>query len=107
VSQRERHLVIVNPAAGGSACGRRAPAAVQRLRQAGLAVEVVGTRAAGDAIVLARDAVAAGQRSLIAAGGDGTLYEVVNGVLAAGTLASRPCVGACRSAAQLVPARLR
>jgi YegS/Rv2252/BmrU family lipid kinase len=43
-------------------------------------VEVATTRAPGDATNIARDAYARGQRNFIAVGGDGTSYEVVNGL---------------------------
>lgn len=79
----ERHLAIVNPAAGGGACGRRAPGALESLRRHGLQVEVAETGAPGDGVRLAREALLAGHRSLIAVGGDGTLFEVVNGLMAA------------------------
>ncbi len=74
------YLAIVNPAAGGGRCGRRAPAAIDRLRQAGLAVEVRETVAPRDATRIARESYAAGYRRFIAAGGDGTCWEVLNGI---------------------------
>ncbi len=74
------HLAIVNPAAAGGACGKRAPAALARLRDAGLTVEVRETTSAGEAERIARDSYAAGQRDFIAVGGDGTTFEVVNGL---------------------------
>lgn len=76
-------LAVVNPAAGGGVCGKRAPAVVDRLRQSGLSVEVRETSRAGEATGLVRDAIAAGRRHFIAVGGDGTSYEVVNGIFAA------------------------
>jgi len=77
-----RHvLAIVNPAAGGGACRALAPAALDRLRAAGLTVDVVHTSAAGDAVRLAREAYANGSRGFVAVGGDGTGYEVVNGLM--------------------------
>ncbi len=91
-----RLLAIVNPAAGGGRCARLAPAALARLRAAGLTVEEARTSAAGDARRLAREAYACGVRELIAVGGDGTAYEIVNGLLpqALGSeAAQRPCLG--------------
>ena len=38
------------------------------------------TRSAGDARTLAKEAVSAGFETIIAAGGDGTLNEVLNGI---------------------------
>lgn len=75
-------LAIVNGAAGHGRAGRLAPDAVQTLRGFGLAVDVAQTRGPGDATRIARDAVARGQRELIAVGGDGTSFEIVNGLTA-------------------------
>lgn len=74
-------LVVVNPAAGNGRCAREAPGALERLRQAGARLEVVETRAPRDAVHLARDAYASGHRRFLAAGGDGTAFEVLNGVM--------------------------
>jgi YegS/Rv2252/BmrU family lipid kinase len=76
----ERYLAIVNPAAGGGRCGREAPQVIPLLRQAGLDVEVRETSAAGEASALARAAFRAGTRRFIAVGGDGTGFEIVNGL---------------------------
>lgn len=74
---------IVNPAAGGGRCGRLAPAALERLRASGIVVESVETRGPGEASRLARTAYDAGARAFVAVGGDGTAYEILNGVLPA------------------------
>lgn len=76
-----RYLAVVNPAAGGGASGKRAPAALDRLRQGGLQVDVVETKAAGEARDITRRERAAGRRHFIAVGGDGTSFEIVNGLL--------------------------
>jgi diacylglycerol kinase (ATP) len=76
----DRYLAIVNPAAGGGRCGKQAPEAVRRLRDAGLDVVVEETQAAGDATRIARDAYAKGLRHFVAVGGDGTGFEIVNGL---------------------------
>jgi YegS/Rv2252/BmrU family lipid kinase len=74
-------LAIVNPAAGGGRCADLAPAALARLRKAGLVVEEVHTTARGHARQLAHEAYGRGVRAFIAVGGDGTAYEIVNGIL--------------------------
>ncbi len=51
-----------------------------RLRSAGIVVETTETSAAGDATRIAREAYARGYRKFIAVGGDGTSYEIVNGL---------------------------
>jgi diacylglycerol kinase (ATP) len=55
-------------------------AAVERLREAGHRVEPRLTFEQGDARRLAAEAAEAGAELIVAAGGDGTLNEVVNGV---------------------------
>ena len=74
------YLAIVNPAAGGGRSGKLLAPAVERLRQAGVEVEVATTRHPGQAVEIARDAYGRGRRNFIAGGGDGTSYEVVNGL---------------------------
>ena len=76
----DAYFTIVNPAAGGGRCGKLAPAALERLRAAGLALEVRQTRRPGEATVLAHGAYAEGFRKFIAVGGDGTSFEIVNGI---------------------------
>lgn len=88
------YLAVINPAAGGGRCGKRCPAAVERLRAAGVAVDTVETSAAGQAIELVRKAWAEGRRRFIAVGGDGTGYEVVNGLFPLATdSGERPVLG--------------
>ncbi len=89
----ERYFAIVNPAAGGGRCGKLAPAALERLRCAGLGLEVRETRAPGEAAVLAHDAYADGYRNFIAVGGDGTGFEIVNGLFPAAATEGRPALG--------------
>jgi diacylglycerol kinase (ATP) len=73
-------LAIVNPAAGGGRCRKLVGPALERLREGGLEIEVVETRNPTEATQIARAAYAKGQRRFIAVGGDGTSYEVVNGL---------------------------
>ena len=75
-----RVLAVVNPAAGGGRCGRLAPAALEGLRAAGLELEVRESRGPGDATRVTREAYAQGYRKFLAVGGDGTSYEIVNGL---------------------------
>jgi diacylglycerol kinase family enzyme len=76
----ETFLAIINPAAGGGRCGERVGAALDRLRAAGIALETVETSAAGEATRIAREAYGRGYRKFLAVGGDGTSYEIVNGL---------------------------
>ncbi len=76
----QRFLAIVNPAAGGGRCGRLAPKAIAGLLAAGVAVDVAYTAAVGEATRLAREEFARGRRRFLAVGGDGTAFEIINGV---------------------------
>jgi len=89
----ERYFAIVNPAAGSGRCGKLAPAALERLRAAGLDIEVRKTRAPGEAVVLANSAYAKGYRNFIAVGGDGTGFEIVNGLFPAAASEGRTALG--------------
>ncbi len=87
------YYTIVNPAAGGGRCGKLAPRALDRLREAGLALEVRETRAPGDATQFAHEAYARGFRDFIAVGGDGTGYEIVNGLFPEALSEGRAALG--------------
>lgn len=76
----EDYLAIVNPAAGGGRSRRLLGPALARLRAGGLDVKVAETRAPNDATKIALDAYQRGVRNFIAVGGDGTSFEVVNGL---------------------------
>lgn len=76
----ETFLAIINPAAGGGRCGQRVGAALDRLRGAGILLDTAETRAPGEATNIAREAYARGYRKFLAVGGDGTAYEIVNGL---------------------------
>jgi YegS/Rv2252/BmrU family lipid kinase len=77
---KKRFFAIVNPAAGGGRCGRLAGPALDRLRAAGVELEIAHTRYPGHATELARQAQADGHHRFLAVGGDGTSYEIVNGL---------------------------
>ena len=77
-------LAVVNPAAGHGRCGERVHDALARLRAAGVEVESVRTERPGQATSIVSRAYADGCRAFLAVGGDGTSFEIVNG------LAERP-----------------
>lgn len=79
---KDAFLAIVNPAAGGGRCRKLVGPALERLRAGGVKVEVAETDRAGKATELAREAFGTGYRKFIAVGGDGTSFEVVNGLFA-------------------------
>jgi diacylglycerol kinase (ATP) len=71
--------VILNPYSGRYTGRRRWPEARAALDAAGFAYELASTERPGHARELARDAAQAGFSPIVAAGGDGTISEVVNG----------------------------
>ncbi len=73
-------LLIANPSAGD---GREPVLArlISALRERGVDPDVVATTAPGHAARLAHEAATQGRRLIVAIGGDGTVHEVVNGVL--------------------------
>jgi diacylglycerol kinase (ATP) len=75
-----RMLVIVNPRAGNGD-GAVLHRLVAALAGHGIVPDVVRTRAAGDATRIAREAAEQGRRLIVAVGGDGTVHEVVNGLV--------------------------
>jgi len=79
-----RYKVIVNPRAGRELGARSIPKIEALLTERGLDYDLVSTNWAGEAIELARQAVLDGYDTVVAAGGDGTYQEVINGMLAAG-----------------------
>jgi diacylglycerol kinase (ATP) len=73
-------VVIANPRAGRGKVAAKLPEIERVLRDAGLDYRVVLTTRPGHAAEAARDALRRGGRYLAAAGGDGTVHEVVNGM---------------------------
>ncbi len=82
-SSASKFFALVNPAAGGGRCGKLAAPALAELCAAGIEIEAVETRAPGDGITQVKKAWARGFRRFLAVGGDGTSYEIVNGLFPA------------------------
>jgi len=76
-----RTTFVVNALAAGGRTGRRWTALEPRMREIFPEAEVQFTRGVGDGIRIAREAVARGQELVVAVGGDGTLHEVMNGLM--------------------------
>ena len=74
-------VVIANPRSGRGKLEAALPQVERILRDQGLAYRIVRTTRPGHATQAARDALLAGERYLVAAGGDGTVHEVVNGMI--------------------------
>ncbi|PYI50075.1 diacylglycerol kinase [Paenibacillus flagellatus] len=76
----KRARLIYNPTSGREEMKRRLPEILQRLERGGLETSTHATSGEGDATLAAAEAVERGFDVVIAAGGDGTLYEVINGM---------------------------
>lgn len=78
-------LVVVNPQSGGGATGRTFAQMRGAIERALGPVEVAMTERAGHGEELAREGAKAGHELVVAVGGDGTLHEVVCGLVTSGT----------------------
>ncbi|WP_106768862.1 diacylglycerol kinase [Paenibacillus faecalis] len=72
--------LIYNPTSGREEMKRRLADILQRLDSAGIETSCHATTGEGDATLAAAEAVKRGYDLIIAAGGDGTLNEVINGM---------------------------
>ena len=79
-----RPLVIANPAAGRGRTGRGLASLIQAVRGAVGDLDVAETGRRGDATALAAAAARDRRPLVVGLGGDGTLDEIVNGLLADG-----------------------
>lgn len=75
-----RARLIYNPTSGREEVRRRLPSILQRLERGGIETSCHATEDHGDAVRAASEAVRRGFDLVIAAGGDGTLNEVVTGL---------------------------
>ncbi len=77
----KRYRVLINPMAGSGAGGRSVPQIRQLLTTYGLDYDIVKTEHPGHAIELTGEAARDGYDVIVAAGGDGTSNEVINGIM--------------------------
>ena len=73
-------IIILNPYAGRWKALQRRVEVDEALKAAGVDYELVVTSGPGNALELARKAALEGHSPVVAAGGDGTINEVVNGL---------------------------
>ncbi|MBB3111952.1 diacylglycerol kinase (ATP) [Paenibacillus phyllosphaerae] len=76
----KRARLIYNPTSGREEMKRRLPDILQKLERGGIETSCHATESEGDATIAAAEAADRGFDLIIAAGGDGTLYEVINGL---------------------------
>jgi len=89
----DKFLAVVNPAAGNGRCGKLAPRLLERMRALGIGLEVAETERPGEATAIARAAYQRGYRNFLAVGGDGTAFEIVNGIFPEGETQGRATLG--------------
>jgi diacylglycerol kinase (ATP) len=80
----QRSLLIVNPVAAGGKTGKVWPDVENELRSLGLTFDHRFTEEPNHATALAREGVDQGYETVVAVGGDGTINEVVNGLMPRG-----------------------
>ena len=78
-----KYKIIANPIAGGGSARHKIPFIQEKFTQLGLDFDLVRTDHIGHSQELTRQAVAAGYDIIVAAGGDGTSNDVVNGLMEA------------------------
>jgi YegS/Rv2252/BmrU family lipid kinase len=86
--------VIAHPGAGRGAFERVWPAVAAELEAKGVSADVRLTTRAMEAAELAHEAALAGCPLIVAVGGDGTLHEIVNGLLQGDGAGPPPAAGA-------------
>ncbi len=76
-----RRCIILNPWAGRGMAGRRRAELEHMLHANGIAFDLITTHARGGATELTYQAIERGYNQIIAVGGDGTINEIVNGIM--------------------------
>ena len=84
MAQFKKYWIILNPTAGKGKAAKKYPIIERFLREKGVNFEILLTKGVGDALNMARDLPIGGDDVTVAAGGDGTCNEVVNGLLGRG-----------------------
>ncbi len=84
-----RWLIIVNPASGRHDGGAGWHAIERAVASAGVAFDAIHTQRPGHGEELARRALHEGRRHIVAVGGDGSVNEVVHGIMNAGLVDTR------------------
>jgi YegS/Rv2252/BmrU family lipid kinase len=74
-------VLICNSRAGRGGVARALPEIKTHLEERDLEYDLVYTEGAGHATLLARDAIERGIRLVVSVGGDGTIHEIVNGMI--------------------------
>lgn len=76
-----RMVLICNSKAGRGGVARALPEIERHLKERDLQYELMHTEGAGHATLLARAAIERGIKLVVSVGGDGTIHEIVNGMI--------------------------
>ena len=76
-------LIIYNPVAGKGSAYQHLPKVQELLHQKGFDHDLILTQGPGHALTLSRQAAEEGRDRVVAAGGDGTVNETINGLMQA------------------------
>jgi len=93
MSQIGKLWIILNPIAGKGKAEKQKPKIERFLQESGRDFEIIMTKSVGDALLLARDLPIGENDITVAAGGDGTCNEVINGLLKRPSNSSPPFFG--------------
>lgn len=90
----KKHLVILNPSAAKGSALIKKPEIEKLLQESGLDYTLIVSEKPGSPVTLAEEAGDQGYDVVVAAGGDGTVNEVINGLMAAKLNGKKiPCLG--------------
>jgi YegS/Rv2252/BmrU family lipid kinase len=89
IASRSRWLVVVNPASGRPDGGASWRAIDRALRDAGITFDAVHTQRPGHGEEIARAALQEGRRCILAVGGDGSVNDILHGIMNAGVADTR------------------
>ncbi len=89
---KRKAKIIVNPVAGRGTSLKSLPKIKELLNKRDLSYEIFITECPGHAIQLAGQAVSQGFNEVVAVGGDGTVNEVINGLMESEEKAKDKCV---------------
>ncbi|MES0350296.1 MAG: diacylglycerol kinase family protein [Desulfobacteria bacterium] len=77
--------ILINPVAGGRKCKKLYPAVLRRLGESGVTCDVTVSQYPGQITDLASGLAARGCETVVVCGGDGTVNEVINGIVGTDT----------------------
>lgn len=74
-------FVIINPTSGNGKSKKRIPKLLELLKEYNISFKSVETQYENHEIELVQNAISEGYRKIISVGGDGTLHNIVNGIM--------------------------